>query len=65
MNKVMYHCEECEFDLCEKCRNKYPDIHKHHLKFTNLKNVSEKNKNYIVWNCDAISFTPCPLKGEK
>lgn len=63
-NDVIYHCDVCNFDYCEKCNDAYPNGHVHDLKKITFAELSKKNSAYTSWGCDARTYKGCKKKDQ-
>lgn len=65
-NEVLYHCDECNADECEKCFEAYGDIHIHELVKMTYAELQVKNPAYADggWSCDCRKYQGCPRGGK-
>ena len=53
-NEMLYHCADCEYDLCEKCYSFYGNkTHGHVLQRLSFGQVHQMHGiDYTIWSCD-------------
>ncbi|CDW82835.1 wd-40 repeat protein [Stylonychia lemnae] len=59
-NEQIYHCADCNFDLCVKCNGRY-EVHQHELKLVTFGELRKSEKEYSAWGCDARQFISCNI----
>ncbi|CDW71666.1 wd-40 repeat protein [Stylonychia lemnae] len=65
-DEVIYHCDQCSFDLCQKCFQLLENVHDHSLeKLTYGQLMETKSDLYgLGWVCDCGTFKGCELDGK-
>ena len=65
-DEVVYHCPDCNFDLCEDCLNEYGYIHYHSMERLTYLQLKERYDEYSSgWGCDGRFFRGCENEGKR